>query len=212
MIDENKAGSLQGTQLEARYIASLSYKAGWTDAEDLLTAVCVCLAESQGYTRAFNDNPDGTRDRGIWQLNTIHKDITDDMAYDPVQATPIAFKLWKNRGDFGDWAAFTSKVYLRDTYIKKAGRGVANFLAEELMNRPTDTLSGQPYVHGQSWYMGPPTFDYQYRVNEMLGSLGEIRAKLNAIGSASTKTLADARSLAHDAAVICGNAQQIPKK
>lgn len=124
-------GQLLGTQVQPRRIAQLAYAAGWTDATQLATAVAVCLAESQGFDRAINKNPDGSSDRGMWQLNTIHDWISDATAYDPVKATAAAHKLWGSSG-WNAWAAHKSGVFLHDAYTGRASLAVANFLSEWL--------------------------------------------------------------------------------
>ena len=108
-------GALLGHQWEPWQLAKWCYEAGWQDAFFLTTSVQVILAESQGYDHAIHVNLDGSRDRGIWQLNDIHKHITDEIAYDPVRATAEAFKLYAARNGWEDWAAYTSGVFLHDS-------------------------------------------------------------------------------------------------
>ncbi len=149
-------GILQGEQLEPRAIAKLCYDAGWQDAQTLLVAVMVCLAESQGWTEAIHTNIDGSHDRGMWQLSEVHKNITDEIAYDPVKATAAAFGLYVSRGSsFEDWAAYTSKVYLRDSYVGRAAKGVGNYLADELLQEPIPD-----YVHK----FETPILDFRFRL------------------------------------------------
>lgn len=143
-------GALLGTQLEPWYIQKLIYEAGWNDLFSALVSGMVCLAESQGFTRAIHVNLDGTEDRGIWQLNSIHKDITDDIAYDPVEATAWAFKLWTARNGWEDWAAYTTGVYLHDTYLGKAARGLGNYAARAMLEQPVPDWNGAPYTHRYS--------------------------------------------------------------
>jgi hypothetical protein len=130
-------GELLGKQIQPRAIAKLGYVAGWHDCHHLVTALAVCLAESQGYSEAVNKNPDGSTDRGIWQLNTIHSWISDEIAYDPAKATAAAFQLWQEVKGFTPWAAYDSRVYLHDTYLRRAALGVMNFLAEALVEQAT---------------------------------------------------------------------------
>jgi len=157
-------GELLGVQLQPREIAELCYEAGWQDAMDLVVAVAVCLAESQGYTRAINVNPNGTKDRGMWQLNSIHEAYTDDLAYDKRRATAAAHSLWRGRGGgFEDWAAFNTGVYLHDSYIGRAAVGVANFLGERLLQKPVPDWADEPYVH----HFVTPIADFRFRVGEL---------------------------------------------
>ncbi len=128
-------GQLLGKQIQPRKLAGFAYDAGFKDAHNLVVAVMVILSESQGFDHAINTNPDGSSDRGIWQLNTIHAWITDEMAYDPAQASAAAFKLYMANSGFKPWAAFTSGVYLNDRYLQRACLGVQNHLAETLVAR-----------------------------------------------------------------------------
>ncbi len=155
-------GELKGHQWQPREIAEWCYDAGWQDAEVLLVATCVCLAESQGYDHALNVNPDGSRDRGIWQLNSIHQAITDEIAYDPEAATGVAFKLYVARSSsFGDWAAYNSGVWLHDSYLGRACVGIANFLGDRFLKVPVpDHLDGTPYEHRFT----TPVANFQHRL------------------------------------------------
>ena len=181
-------GELKGHQWQPREIARWAYDAGWQDAETLAVAVCVCLAESQGYDHALNINPDGSQDRGIWQLNSIHKDITDEIAYDPKRATDAAFKLYVSAGSsFEDWAAYKSKVYLHDSYLGRACVGVANFLAERFLAVPVpDHDDGTPYVHRFT----TPVANFQFRLSGVLNHLDHGRQMLG--WQAASKTLVNA--------------------
>jgi hypothetical protein len=154
-------GALLGKQWQPRDLARIFYNAGFQDAVTLTVALQVCLAESQGYDHAIHVNLDGSRDRGVWQLNSIHKQITDEIAYDPVKATDEAFKLWVARGsDFSDWAAYTTGVYLHDSYLGRATRGVANYLADELLTWPVPKRAdGSTYEHRFT----SPVLSYQHQ-------------------------------------------------
>ncbi len=183
-------GELRGTQIQARDIASECYAAGWTDALNLVTMVAVILSESQGYDRAVNDNLDEagnvkSRDCGIAQINipaskvgTAEEERLYDWHYNIARARMLYETATNNTGGirgFQPWAAFNAEVYLRDTYIKRAARGVGNFLGEELLARtPTDTLNdGQPYVHS----LTSPILDYQYRLVGTLAALTTVIAR-----------------------------------
>lgn len=158
-------GELKGHQWQPRELAEFNYDAGWQDAEQLVVSVAVELAESQGFDRAQNVNPDGSIDRGAWQLNSIHKAITDDIAYDIKRATTAAFRLYVARDSFDDWAAYTSGVYLHDSYLGRACVGVANFLADRFLKVPVpDHDDGTPYVH----HFETPLADFRFRVGTQL--------------------------------------------
>lgn len=185
-------GELKGHQWQPREICEWAYDAGWQDAKDLVVAVAVCLAESQGYDHAVNTNPDGSTDRGIWQLNSVHKNITDFIAYDPIAATDEAYGLFKSRGDsFDDWAAYKSGVYLHDSYIGRACVGVANFLGDKLLAMPVPPhADGTPYEH----HFTTPIANFQFRLGNTLAHLKQGRkilgwkaASVTTVGLAQTE-------------------------
>jgi len=167
-------GALLGHQWEPWQLAKWCYEAGWQDAFFLTTSVQVILAESQGYDHAIHVNLDGSRDRGIWQLNDIHKHITDEIAYDPVRATAEAFKLYAARNGWEDWAAYTSGVFLHDSYLGRAVRGVGNYLGRATMEVPVPDWNGKPYEHSYS----PTILNYEHRLAGMREHLEKARNTL----------------------------------
>lgn len=219
--DWKVGGTLDGVQLQPREIAAGLYLVGFHDVKVLADAVKVCLSESQGYERAFNDNHtqigtvavgskvrngetgepylvkanDGntvtvidsrnveevlpkeadvvtSRDVGLMQINipaALVGTSSEEALYVPATNFVRAFMLWSKRG-FQPWVAYVEHVYLRDTYVKRANRGVGNWLAElDLAKTPTDTLAGAPYVHT----LTTPVLDYEYRVTGMNAALVE---------------------------------------
>lgn len=116
--------------LRPRDIAALCYRAGWIDADKLLTAISVCIAESNGYPDARHVNPDGSIDRGLWQINDrSHSGVSDAEAYDPIQATAYARQLYEDHSNsFRAWAAYTNGAYRGPRAMGYAFDGIANFL------------------------------------------------------------------------------------
>jgi hypothetical protein len=133
-------GELLGVQMQARKIAKLAYDVGITDAHELVIAVAVCLAESQGFDRAYNDNIDAegnvlSRDVGLWEINIPASKIgtqAEEDLYDRENNAAAMYALYKNRM-WQPWAAYNSDVYLHDTYIRRAALAVQNYLAEQLV-------------------------------------------------------------------------------
>lgn len=116
--------------LHPRDLAKLCYEAGWIDADKLLIAVSVCIAEGNGYSKAVHLNADGSTDRGIWQINDkAHPSMSDDECFDPVKATAYARRLYVERGNtFNAWAAYTNGAYKGSRAMGYAFDGIANFL------------------------------------------------------------------------------------
>lgn len=207
-------GELLGTQMQPRDIAATLHEAGFTDAENLLDATMICLSESQGYDRAYNDNLDSagnvsSRDVGLMQINIPASAIgtqTEEDLYVPANNAKAAHDLFKNRG-FQPWVAYNTNVYLRDTYLKRATRGMANFLADERLQRPTDTLNnGTPYAHT----LTTPVVDYEYRVSEQHVGLMNIRTLADEVIRATT--LAQAVTLAKQLRSVVASVINVPKE
>lgn len=187
-------GELKGKQWQPRDIAALCYEYGWTDAKELVTAVAVCLSESQGYQKAYNENKDEngvvkSKDIGLFQINIPGSKIGTDeetaLFEDVGYNLERARILYEKRG-FQPWYAYTLKVYLRDSYIKRATRGVGNFLADEMLKTiPTDTLKGEPYVHT----LDTPVLNYQYRVELLNGACSRIVKMARAIKPSVNATI-----------------------
>lgn len=116
-----------------REIAKLCYQAGWTDAKRLVVAISVCIAESNGYEKRQNVNPDGSIDRGIWQINDkAFPNVSDAVAYDAVKATRFARQIYVGRNNmFTAWSAFNNGQYKGQRAMGYAFDGVANFLRLE---------------------------------------------------------------------------------
>ena len=182
-------GELKGLQWQARDLAKLLYDGGWKEPVNLVTMLAVLLSESQGYQGAVNDNLDAagaikSRDCGLLQINIPASKIGtdeeqrlfDDPEYNVARGRALyTTKTATGIRGFQPWYGYTKHVYLRDTYVKRASRGVGNFLAAQLLERtPTDILNdGQPYVHK----LTNPVLDYQYRVVEMAVAHRAILAK-----------------------------------
>lgn len=134
-------GELLGKKLQSRKIVGLAYDQGIRNAKELVNSICICLAESQGYDRAYNDNvKDGqviSRDVGLWQINIPADKIGteyEENLYDPTSNAFAMAKLYISRG-WQPWAAYNSGVYLHDHYLREGSLAVQNFLAEMLVHR-----------------------------------------------------------------------------
>lgn len=84
--------------------ASLAATAGFPGAE-LHTAVAVAYAESLGDPDAVNRNRNGSKDSGLWQINSIHgfQDL-----FDPLENARAAYEVWRVQG-WTAWYAHTPR-------------------------------------------------------------------------------------------------------
>jgi len=142
-------GFLEGDQMLPSAIAEIAHGVGWRDT-DLVVAVAVCLAESQGFTKARCENYDTngkmlTVDVGPWQINMPGAEISGDefrRLQDPVYNARRAYRMWESRkwqpwvafntgvATNGNWWAFSvdkAEWHRTGRYLHRAIRGVANF-------------------------------------------------------------------------------------
>jgi hypothetical protein len=141
---------LVGKPLEVREIARLCHDAGWRDLE-LVTAVAVCLSESNGYPLAYHDNEGAkpSRDVGLFQINIPYEKVGleyEKMLYEIPNNLDRARALYESR-HWSPWMGFVNgyatsvKWYRPDgkpsgRYLHRALRGVANFYAEHFEVEP----------------------------------------------------------------------------
>jgi soluble lytic murein transglycosylase-like protein len=83
---------------------------------DAHTAYAICMAESSGNPEATGYNPNGTVDRGLMQVNSIHADMVGGdlpALYDPATNIKIAYSLSKGGTDWTPWSTFNNGKYLK---------------------------------------------------------------------------------------------------
>ena len=107
-------------------IAALITGAGWTG-EDRYTAFGIVIAESGGNPSAVNpSNSNGSRDDGLWQINSIHKDLLKTgNVYDPTDNTRMARRIYTDAGN--KWTPWST--YNNQRYRVYRARAVAAFAA-----------------------------------------------------------------------------------
>lgn len=72
------------------------------------TAAAVALAESGGVATASGTNTDGSVDRGLWQINSVHGGLS---TFDVAANTKAAIKISNNGTNWNPWVAFKSGSY-----------------------------------------------------------------------------------------------------
>lgn len=102
----------KGQTLTAPQIAQWAIQAGFSG-QDLVTAVAVALAESNGRIDATNTNSNGSTDYGVWQINSVH---SDEFAKYPqwwsVENADMAHDIYAAAGNqWTPWSTFTSGKY-----------------------------------------------------------------------------------------------------
>lgn len=72
------------------------------------TAAAVALAESSGVATASNKNTDGSVDRGLWQINSVHG---SQSTFDIVGNVKAAIAISNNGKNWNPWVTFKSGAY-----------------------------------------------------------------------------------------------------
>lgn len=94
-------------------LIDLAYNGGWRGEGDTTTAVAIALAESSGETYATNHYTENGKTYtvgGLWQLSTIHPQVTFPAAYVPLVNARLAYDIFKEQG-WAAWATYTSGAY-----------------------------------------------------------------------------------------------------
>lgn len=124
----------------ADQIAAFAIGAGFTGG-DVVTAVAVALAESGGDTEATHQNNDGSTDYGLWQINSVHRELLAGKQWkDPLVNAQMAYEVWKGSG-WRAWSTYNNGMIL--VHMPAAIAGARN----PARNLPPPTL---PSVGGPS--------------------------------------------------------------
>lgn len=89
-------------------------------------AAAIAMAESGGKSDATNTNPDGSIDRGLWQINSVHGSLS---TLDPMANAKAAVQISQNGSTWRPWCTAwsgpCSGTYLADSapYRKFLGGG-----------------------------------------------------------------------------------------
>lgn len=115
-------------KFDASQIASYAADAGFSG-DDLITAVAIALAESNGNLDAYNPEtaagtPEGMGSYGLWQIYLkAHPEFTGWNLSDPQVNAQAAYSVYQHAGrSFRPWATFTSGIY--QSRIEAATEGV----------------------------------------------------------------------------------------
>jgi hypothetical protein len=124
--------------------AAVAYKAGFSYASmgtnggtypHILVAVAVCLAESGGNPNATGQNgptpgcPNGSKDRGLWQINDCyHPEVSNACAYQVQCNADAAWNISSRGGDWEPWSTYTSGAWKSD--IGTARRAITGFVIQ----------------------------------------------------------------------------------
>jgi Lysozyme like domain len=71
-------------------------------------AAAIAMAESGGNASATDNDPNGTVDRGLWQINSVNGALS---TYDTNQNARAAIQLSDNGTNWNAWTTYTSGAY-----------------------------------------------------------------------------------------------------
>jgi len=124
--------------LPLKECAKAADRAGWSST-DLVVATAVSMAESTCNPSATGTNPptegcpDGSRDRGIFQINSCyHSEVSDACAYDLQCNVTEAYRIYREAGStFQPWTAY--KLRLFKSYLNESRRAVKRVTGENIV-------------------------------------------------------------------------------
>ncbi|MCY1059118.1 hypothetical protein [Nannocystis sp. SCPEA4] len=97
----------------------------------MVTAVAIGMAESgckpdaTGTNPASGSCPHGSRDRGLWQINSCwHPEVSDECAYDPNCNAKEALRISNGGTDWSPWSAYKNGSYKQ--FLDEAEQAVGN--------------------------------------------------------------------------------------
>lgn len=117
-MDSGKPGV--GDGLGKGQIMNLWTRAGGSAGKANLAAA-VAMAESGGETTASNRNKNGTIDRGLWQINSVHGGLS---TFSPTGNAKAAVKISSGGRNWTPWVAYTTGAYRQ--YLGGATQGATS--------------------------------------------------------------------------------------
>jgi Lysozyme like domain len=94
-----------GPDLSVAQIGTVAAAAGFSGS-GLVMAIAVALAESGGNPTATNLDSNGSVDRGVWQINSVHTEYSAACDYDPSCAAGAAFSISAEGTNWGAWVTY----------------------------------------------------------------------------------------------------------
>lgn len=114
-------------------VVRLAYDAG-VPAPELATAGAIARAESGLVTDAVNANgptagcPNGSHDRGLWQLNDCYQTYSDACAFDPACNARAMVDISNHGVNWEPWSTYKNGAY--QTYLGEAQQAAAVVLGQ----------------------------------------------------------------------------------
>jgi hypothetical protein len=152
----------------------LPYAMSKVPAEQLDVCIAIALAESGGNPRAVNRNRNGSTDRGLWQINSVHKQFDPDRLFDPDYNAEAMAVVSKGGTDWTPWVAYTSGAYKRHLSGLEGGQATPGKVAGDVLADPLGAVSAflSMFTSWATWQ----------RVLQVIAGLGAIVVGLRMLG------------------------------
>ena len=99
----------------------------------LVVAIAVAMAESSCNPRALNVNSGGSRDRGLWQMNSVyHPEVSDACAFQIQCNADAAWNTSKHGTNWTPWSAYTNGSW--KTYVAAAKAAISGGFTFQLIS------------------------------------------------------------------------------
>lgn len=133
--------------LKPKKCTKAARQAGWRGSE-LVIATAISLAESGCNPDAVGTNPptsgcpDGSRDRGAWQINDCyHPSVSDECAFDLHCNADAAYQIYLDRDStFQPWTTYNTRAF--KYFLNEARRAVKNVTGRTIVVGVVTTSGG----------------------------------------------------------------------
>lgn len=124
-IDHGQFGYAAGGFVDKSGLESLWVRAGGPKSAENMAA-SIALAESAGRADATEHDADGTVDRGLWQINSVHGSLS---TYDELGSARSAVSLSHGGQDWSPWVTFKNGRYKQ--FLSEAASSAGSDGAED---------------------------------------------------------------------------------
>lgn len=109
-----------------------------TDSNNFAVCIAIAKAESSGRTDAVNHNTDGSTDKGLWQINSVHDDMMSGQdRFDPNVNARLMMLISNNGSNWQPWSTYTNGAY--QNFIPEALSAIGG---KQYKPDPNHTLGG----------------------------------------------------------------------
>lgn len=130
-------------------------------------AASIAMAESRGNSDATHRNSNGSIDRGLFQINSVHGNLSTTNLVENIKA---AIKISNNGRDWNPWTTYKSGAYKK--YIDQARKLVGTVRAEVKAARSHGNANAG---------LGIPGLDQA--AGQLTQGFGQVTSAVNAVGS-----------------------------